>query len=86
MKKRFKPGDRVRLRTGSPVMIVQRYAREYSRWIGWHESSISVECTYLEYGKYKRKIIHQNNLIRVKNSYRMNNQVKNSNSFKKMSG
>lgn len=75
MKKIFKPGDRVRLRSGSPIMVVQKYAREYSPWIGWYESSIIVECTWFDAEGYKRKNFHQNNLIKATSNYLKNNSL-----------
>ena len=60
----FKPGDRVREKTGGPIMIVQRYAREYSPLLGWHESNHEVECSWYEH-EYKSKVIHQHSLIKV---------------------
>ena len=60
----FKPGDRVQLRKGSPVMIVQCYAKEFNVWLGWHESNLIVVCTWLdEKGRHKKKF-HQKDLIK----------------------
>ena len=73
MKKIFKPGDRVRLRNGSPTMIVQKYAREYDHWIGWHESSVIVECTWIDAEGYKRMNFHQNYLIKTTSYHLKNN-------------
>lgn len=76
MKRIFKPGDKVRLRNGSQIMTVQKYAREYSSWIGWHESNVIVECTWFDKDGYKRRNFHQNNLIYAIRNYTMNKNVK----------
>lgn len=62
----FKSGDRVQQKNGGPVMIVQKYAREYKPWIGWCESKYAVECVWYDArGERKKEIVHQNNLIKT---------------------
>lgn len=65
----FKPGDRVQRKSGGPVMIVQRYAREFSPLVGWYESNYLVECSYYRSDGYQREVIHQNNLIKSNPAY-----------------
>ncbi|MCB9173392.1 MAG: DUF2158 domain-containing protein [Flavobacteriales bacterium] len=65
MKRIFKPGDRVQLRGGGPVMIVQRYAKDYNVWLGWYESDVIVECTWLDGKRYHREKYHQNFLVKL---------------------
>ena len=62
----FKAGDRVQNKSGGPVMVVQRYARDYNKWIGWYESECFVECSWYDLKEgYKSTVVHQMNLMKV---------------------
>ena len=62
----FKPGERVQLKTGGPIMIVQKYIHEYNPLIGWHENNNAVECTWIDAEKeYHKKVFHQRNLAKA---------------------
>lgn len=62
----FKPGDRVQLKSGGPVMIVQKYPLKYGIF-GWHEDPYSVECTWVDSKKgYQRSTFLVRKLVRSK--------------------
>ncbi|MCB0430084.1 MAG: DUF2158 domain-containing protein [Flavobacteriales bacterium] len=65
----FKPGDRVQLKSGGPVMIVQRYAREHHPLIGWYEDDHAVECSWYDRDGYHKDVIHQNHLVKVEQTH-----------------
>ena len=66
MGKLFKPGDRVELKTGGPVMQVIKYVAEESPILGMHESNHKVQCVWYdpEFGR-KTDVFHQNSLTKV---------------------
>ena len=57
----FRPGDRVQLKSGGPVMEVMRYASEDNKL-----SSTQVECVWYDPDEGRKcKIFHQNSLCRL---------------------
>lgn len=62
----FKPGDRFRLRTGGPVMTVQRYTQKYNPVAGKYESSDTVECTWYGPEGINESTVHQQSLIKAR--------------------
>ena len=65
-KRIFKPGDRVQLRNGGPVMEVMKYAEIQSRIFGKKVSDYLVECAWYDQTRGRQtSIFHQNGLIKV---------------------
>lgn len=66
MVKLFKPGDKVELKTGGPVMQVIKYVAEEHPVLGMYESNYKVQCVWYdpEFGR-KTDIFHQNSLTKA---------------------
>lgn len=62
----FKPGDRVQLKIGGPVMEVMKYVTKVSPILGVYESNYQVECVWFdpEEGR-KTAVFHQNSLVKA---------------------
>lgn len=70
MIKLFKPGDKVQVHNGGPVMTVQRYALKHTPWNGTHESDCEVECSWYDLKTGHRSgIFHQLTLTKVHSNY-----------------
>lgn len=66
MMRLFKPGDRVQLKTGGPVMEVMRYATKVSPILGVYESNHHVECVWFDPKEGRRTaVFHQNSLMKA---------------------
>lgn len=62
---RFKPGDKVIKRNGQVLMTVQRYAKVYNNFIGWHHDKNFLVCSWYDIEKgYQEEIFNQRNLVR----------------------
>ena len=62
----FKPGDRVQLRSGGPIMEVIKYAICYSPWLGNYTSNDIVECVWYDPDEGRKKgRFHQKNLVKT---------------------
>lgn len=65
MIRQFKPGDRVQLKSGGPVMEVIKYAEEGKRKKG--VSSSKVLCVWFDRGCVRKEdVIHQSRLIKTR--------------------
>ncbi len=70
MKPIFKPGDRVTLKDDpGKIMTVQKYARRFSIFLGWHENESYLECTWLDEDGYKRGVFHVSLLSRYHSNF-----------------
>lgn len=70
----FNPGDRVQLRSGGPVMIVQKYPLKHSVLFGWYVDDKTVECTWYDTEKgFQKRHFLQRNL--VKSPYESSNNM-----------
>ncbi|MDW3195458.1 MAG: DUF2158 domain-containing protein [Cytophagales bacterium] len=65
MIRHFKPGDRVQLKSGGPVMEVIKYVQQGKRLGKSTVSNAKVLCVWFESGgNRKEEVIHQNRLIK----------------------
>ena len=67
MDKLFKPGDKVQLKTGGPIMEVVKYVMRNNFLYPQHISTEYVECTYYSVlnKEWKTESFHQDNLLKV---------------------
>ncbi len=63
--KKFKPGDRVQLRSDGRIMEVIKYVNKFSILIGNYVSEDEVECVWYENGVRKSVVFNQKNLTRA---------------------
>jgi len=63
--RRFKPGDRVRLRSGTRPMEVIKYVTKHHPKFGYYISNSEVECVWYENGKRHTGTFHQNRLTKI---------------------
>ncbi len=66
MKRLFKPGDRVRQKSGGPIMEIIKYVEESNVLLGKNVSSNKVLCVWYEpvYGR-KTSVFHQRGLSKA---------------------
>ncbi len=67
MARYFKPGDKVQLKSGGPVMTVLKYIEEKEALVGTIESDEFVECEWFEKGTPHRGVFNQNAVVKVEN-------------------
>ncbi len=61
----FKPGDKVQLKSGGPIMTVLKYIEEKEPLVGTVESDQFVECEWFDKDGPHREVFNQNALIKV---------------------
>ncbi|GAA0892730.1 hypothetical protein GCM10009122_24090 [Fulvivirga kasyanovii] len=67
MKRYFKPGDRVQLRSGGPVMEVIKYVEGKDFLLGTSTSNHKVLCVWYDKVEGRKEgVFHQNSLIKTK--------------------
>ena len=67
MKRYFKPGDRVHLRSGGPIMEVIKYVESNDLLLGKSVSNSKVLCVWYDKIEGRKEgIYHQNSLIKTK--------------------
>ena len=64
----FKPGDKVQLKNGGPVMTVLKYIEEKEAFVGTIESDEFVECEWFDEKGPHREVFNQNALLKVEPS------------------
>ena len=65
MNRLFRPGDRVQLKHGSPVMEVMKYEMEKSPLSGEVFSDHELSCVWYENGERKTGVFDQRTLFKV---------------------
>lgn len=63
--RRFKPGDRVRLRSAKQPMEVLKYVTKRHPVFGYYLSENEVKCVWFEHGNRRTGVFHQNRLTKV---------------------
>ena len=78
MARLFKPGDRVQLKSGGPVMKVLNYVLKRRPFVGTYLSDSEVECAWYDRGEGRRKtdVFHQNALMKTSMSKSFQQPVK----------
>jgi len=67
MKKKFKPGDWVKIKGSitAPKMQVLKYVPKKNAILGLVDNDSYVECVWYKNGERKSEVFHQNKLIRI---------------------